>query len=144
VASGAARRAAERSDANVIKRLKTCVARGEKSLGDPTAFLQVDEEFHRVIVHAVRNPFMERLAQSLQILGRKSREITAQVPSIRQQTHSDHLQILESLIERDPDQASRAMQQHLCNVRDAYRREQAKHGTSSPEQPPTEDSLGSS
>jgi GntR family transcriptional regulator, transcriptional repressor for pyruvate dehydrogenase complex len=124
--------------------LKTCVARGEKSLGDPTVFLEVDEEFHRVIVQAARNPFMERLAQSLQILGRTSRKITAQVASTRRQTHTDHLQILESLIERDPDQASRAMQQHLCNVRDAYRREQAKHGTSSPEQPLTGDSPGSS
>lgn len=143
VESGAARLAAERSEESVIERLESCVACGEKSLGDPTAFLEVDEEFHRVIVQATRNPFMERLAQSLQILGRTSREITAQVAGIRQQTHSDHLQILESLIERDPDEASRAMQQHLRNVRDAYRREQTKHRTSSPEQTSTKDSPGS-
>lgn len=128
IEAGIASLAAERLTAETIELLQSCIAQGEKSVEDPAKFLEVDVEFHRLISEGADSPFLQRVAQSLHILGKASREITVQLPGIRQQVHADHQKILEALVNRNPAQASESMLRHLKNVQEAYHRHRSQTG----------------
>lgn len=118
--TGIARVAAQRIDSETLDRLGTCVAEGEKSIDESEEFLRLDMEFHGILVEATENPFLERVFQTFQVLGKVSREITVQIPGVRLQSHSDHQRIFKVLKDHDPEGASRAMQDHLNNIQRAY------------------------
>lgn len=120
VESGITRIAAERISADVLEQLRTCTEHGGKNIDNPAAFLEADMRFHHLIVESTKNPFLERVSQSLGILGKASRELTVQLPGVRQQSHADHEDVFDALMKHDPDQASRAMHRHLENVWRAY------------------------
>ena len=103
--------------------LAACLDEGGRSLADAEAFLRVDIAFHQRIVDAAANPYLSRVAQSFFELGRASREITVDLPGVRQQSHVDHESVYRAMVERDREAACRAMQTHLRNVREAYRRQ---------------------
>lgn len=120
VEAGITRVAAQHISADTLEQLRTCVEHGKKNIDSPAAFLQVDMRFHQLIVESTNNPFLVRVSQSLGILGKASRELTVQLPGVRQQSHADHEDVLTALMNQDPDQASNAMQRHLDNVWRAY------------------------
>ena len=121
VEAGIARIAATRISQEAIDRLRKCVDFEAHELDDADRFIQSDVEFHRIIFDAVDNPFLIRIATSLHILGRASREITGHIPGVIPQSLKDHKKILAAMIARDPDKAAAAMEAHLRNVRRAYR-----------------------
>lgn len=120
VESGITRVAAQRMNAEDLERLRACTEYGRDNIDHPATFLQADMQFHQVIVDSTDNPFLGRVSQSLGILGKASRELTVQLPEVRQQSRADHEDILDALMNHDPDQASSAMQRHLENVWRAY------------------------
>lgn len=126
IESGVTALAATKFDDALTDRLRACLDEGQLFIEDPEAFLQVDMRFHQLIVEAAGNPFLDRIAQSFHELGQASREITVYLPGVRQRSHKDHQRIFNALVKRDAKAASKAMEHHLLNVRNAYRRQYAK------------------
>ena len=107
----------------ICESLAACLDEGGRNLDDAEVFLKIDIAFHQLIVDAAANPYLSRVAQSFFELGRASREITVDLPGVRQQSHLDHESVYRALAERDGEAAYRAMQTHLRNVHEAYRRQ---------------------
>ena len=122
IESGLAALAATRITDEEISRLRACVELDEDALSDPEQFAKLDAEFHWIICKAANNSFLERVATSVQVLGRASRGITSHLPGVLEQSLRDHKRIVTALAARDSEQAATAMKSHLWNVRDAYNR----------------------
>jgi DNA-binding FadR family transcriptional regulator len=89
---------------------------------DFEAFIQADIAFHRVIARSCGNPALEALIEALAtrtLRGRLWRAITEEgtLPT----THREHLAILQSLRQHDPDGARLRMGTHLLAVQDFMR-----------------------
>jgi DNA-binding FadR family transcriptional regulator len=89
--------------------------------------------FHEAIIDACENPFLQSIANSLYVLGKKSRRVTSHVDGVLARSLEDHRVILAALRARDASRASEAMRAHLCNVRDAYRNAQPPGDDERPE-----------
>lgn len=131
IESGLARLAATRISDEQIERLRACVEMDKEALSDRERFTELDVEFHWTIFEAADNSFLQRVAKSLQVLGRASREITSHIPGVLEQSLEDHKRIVEAMAARDPDQAATAMKSHLWNVRNAYNRAHDREGVAS-------------
>ncbi len=90
-------------------------------LNDPEAFSATDVAFHEAIIDACDNPFLQSIAGSLYVLGKKSRNITSRIPSALENSLEDHKRILQALKARDGQAAAEAMRKHLLGVRAVYR-----------------------
>lgn len=108
--------AAQRITAEEIAQLEECLSRSRSGLSDYAAYLQADLDLHEIIVTAARNPLLQRFMSSLRSLGKASRERTATLPGIAEQTIQDHQNIIEALRTHQPDVAQQAMLTHLEHV----------------------------
>jgi len=88
---------------------------------DAATFAAADVAFHEAIIDACDNVFLQSIAGSLYVLGKKSRSITSQVPAVLKRSVQDHRDILAALQARSPARASAAMRHHLVRVRSGYR-----------------------
>jgi GntR family transcriptional regulator, transcriptional repressor for pyruvate dehydrogenase complex len=121
IESGVAALAATLISDEQLARLEACVADESSMLNSPEVFAAADMTFHETIIEACGNALLESITGSLYVLGKKSRQITSQVPNLLERSLEDHRQILAALQARDPVLAGQAMRQHLIRVRDAYR-----------------------
>ncbi|HEY1684560.1 MAG TPA: FadR/GntR family transcriptional regulator [Tepidisphaeraceae bacterium] len=112
--------AARRVGKTDLAALQKCLAGAIKVVNDAALFSEADIQFHQIIFEASGNPFLIRVVQSLAVLGRASREITAQLPSVRRRSLEDHRAIYEALRQGNSAAAAEAMGTHLRHVRDAY------------------------
>lgn len=117
---GVAALAATRMHGADLARLHALVDDEQALLASPEQFAAADMAFHEAIIDACGNPFLQSIANSLYLLGKKSRGVTSQVAGVLARSLEDHRGILDALEARDAEQAARAMQRHLCRVRDAY------------------------
>lgn len=115
----AALAASQMSDAH-LARLHALVEDEQSLLGNPETFSAADMAFHETIIDACDNPFLQSIANSLYLLGKKSRRVTSQVAGVLERSLQDHRDIIAALQARDPAQAAEAMRRHLCRVREAY------------------------
>ncbi|EJN09612.1 FadR/GntR family transcriptional regulator [Herbaspirillum sp. YR522] len=121
IETGVAALAATHMDDSELQRLVRNVDDEARLLSDPVAFAAADVEFHEAIIEACANPFLQSIAGSLYMLGKKSRSITSRIPATLERSLQDHREILDALQARDPQRASQAMRSHLQHVRAAYR-----------------------
>lgn len=124
IESGVAALAASRISDEQITRLKACTQMDADAMNNAGEFIKLDLEFHEIIFAAAGNSFLSRVAKSLQVLGKASREVTAYLPGVLERSVDDHRHIYNALRKHDADQASAAMKMHLCHVRDAYQEQQ--------------------
>ena len=82
-------------------------------------FLELDVELHQLIVKAADNQLLEAMARSLNVLGRKSRELTVRRPGAVSRAADEHRAIITAILARSPVDARSAMETHLLNVRSA-------------------------
>ncbi len=99
-----------------LHRLHEMVTIQRALVADPLAFRVSDQEFHRTIADATGNPFLQRIALSLYVLGMEYRRIASETPGVLEQSVIDHAAIVATLAERDPAAAALAMQEHMHNV----------------------------
>lgn len=121
IETGVAALAATHMAEEELERLNRNVEDEARLLSDPAAFAAADVEFHEAIIEACDNPFLQSIAGSLYMLGKKSRTITSRIPATLERSLQDHRDILVALKARDPQRAADAMRTHLIRVRDAYR-----------------------
>jgi len=126
IESGIARLAASRISKQGIDKLRRCLDEEVQDLNDADRFIAADEQFHKTIFDAVVNPFLQKIATSLHVLGHASREVTGHIPGVIEQSLADHKRILSAIVARDGGKAGEAMEAHLVNVRKAYQRRAAR------------------
>lgn len=111
-----ARHAAERISAADLDKLSAMLRPQRRLVEDPVGFRLSDQEFHDTIWRAAGNPFLERVARSLNVLGMEYRRIATQSSAVLRQSVVDHQAIVAALAARDPDAAARAMTGHMKNI----------------------------
>jgi len=114
---GAAGLAALNVSDSQIAELRKCLDLTHRYAGDPWAFMENDIRLHTIIFDASSNSLLKNIAVSLQQMNRLSRELTTVFDEVRKQSVEDHSAIVKAISERNPDEAERAMRQHLLNVR---------------------------
>lgn len=122
IEGGITRLACERLTDAEIARLRQNVdeARAALDRNDHDGIRQLDIELHETIINACGNVYLQKVAQSIRLLSRKSRTITTVIPSILQSTFDDHEHIVQALAERNPAKAAEAMYRHLDHVQQHY------------------------
>lgn len=120
VESAITKLAAQKISDDQLTLLRGLVGDEDGLLDDPQRFIEADVEFHQAIFDAAENSFLGRVATSLHVLGRASREITGYIPGVLKNSIKDHQRVLAALEQRDPKRAGAAMERHLRNVRAAY------------------------
>jgi DNA-binding GntR family transcriptional regulator len=116
----AARRAAERIDAEQLAALEETVAAAEAARvrEDLAAHTAADAEFHRLIARAADNQLLVEMLDSLRLRVRGLRSVAAaDWPPTRQPSNRE--QIVDALRRRDAKAAARLMDEHLHPVREA-------------------------
>ncbi len=98
-----------------LGRLRDEIDRMSALEADPDAYLEVDHEFHMEICRAAENRLLDRIMYSARWLGTASRRITNQAPAALRCATTDHTEIYEALVARDPARAREAMRKHLSN-----------------------------
>ena len=113
---GIAGLAAQRITDEELAELEAGLGRSQETLHHPSDFLQADEQLHKTITQAARNPIMSRVIDSISRLLMVSRSRTVEITGVRERTVEDHRAIIAALKRRDPEAAQEAMLQHLNNV----------------------------
>lgn len=85
-------------------------------IDDPDAFMEADMELHGMILKAARNRIMPVFMQSINKISLFSRRRTGEDINVRKRTLRDHGAIVAALRARDPENAKKAMMQHLAHV----------------------------
>jgi DNA-binding FadR family transcriptional regulator len=98
-----------------LDRLSNEIDRMSALEADPDAYLEVDHEFHMEICRAADNRILDRIMYSARWLGTASRRITNEGPAALRSATTDHTEIYEALVARDPARARAAMRKHLSN-----------------------------
>jgi len=98
-----------------LARLGTEIERMSALEADPEAYLEVDHEFHMEICRAADNRILDRIMYSARWLGTASRRLTNEAPAGLRRATTQHTEIYEALVARDPAAARAAMRKHLSN-----------------------------
>jgi GntR family transcriptional regulator, transcriptional repressor for pyruvate dehydrogenase complex len=99
-----------------LAEIGVCLERAAASVHDVSLFLAADLELHQKITAAAHNQMIGRFMATLSRLGSASRSRTGELQTVRNQSLQDLQEIIAALQRRDPQAASRAMQNHLINI----------------------------
>lgn len=116
VETGIARRAAQRMGDEELAQLRALVEPHAKLATDPVGFRVADDAFHAMLWAGADNPFLARVALSLNVLGMDFRRRASELPSVLSQSAEDHMAIVAALESRDADRAAAAVATHMHNV----------------------------
>jgi GntR family transcriptional repressor for pyruvate dehydrogenase complex len=120
---GLARYAAEHATVSEIEALRSALEANRAALGDLGKFERTDVAFHYVLAVIPRNPifttlhaaFVEWLVEQRRVtLNWRGRQGTAQL------AYEAHAAIYRAVAARDPDEAERAMRDHLTHTSGIY------------------------
>ena len=89
-------------------------------INDERKFLECDLELHEMIMKAGGNRIIPVFMQSINKLSLLLRQQSNTNPHIRQNTIRDHELIIHALKNHNPEETSRAMEQHIANVEKAF------------------------
>jgi GntR family transcriptional repressor for pyruvate dehydrogenase complex len=121
VEAGNVRLAASRVSESGLATLDGLVRELETNIDDADRFRELDIALHVAICEAAGNFLLLQFMNIISTLGRVSRERTGRQREIRRATLRDHRQILDALRAGSPDDAERAMLEHLDHVAEGLR-----------------------
>lgn len=121
VESGIARLLAERVGQATIARLRKLVEIQHRLTDNPVAFRVSDMEFHRTIGADLGNPILERISESLYVLGNEYRRVAWETPGVLSRSVADHEQIIAALDTHDAETIEAAMVRHMRSVHETTR-----------------------
>lgn len=116
IEGGIAERAARHIGKEQVEKLRGIVASQHQMTADPVGFRVSDLEFHQTLIDAAGNPFLARVAVSLNVLGMEFRRMASEQPKVLRQSVIDHEQIVAALARRDAAAAAAAIKQHMVNI----------------------------
>jgi GntR family transcriptional regulator, transcriptional repressor for pyruvate dehydrogenase complex len=101
-----------------LDEMERLLAQAGDSLGDSAVLNQVNLSFHGQIALASGNTVMHQILDVLASLFRQEQRMILSIHGRSADDHAEHLEICAAVAARDPELASRRMQQHLERVRD--------------------------
>jgi DNA-binding FadR family transcriptional regulator len=113
IAALAATRVTEEYIATMREALETM----DTALDNVDVFVEADLDFHLALAEATQNPFIPLLMDSIIDVLREQRKRTGLSNGGLKRGQSHHKKILNAVIQRDPQAARQAMQDHLKQVR---------------------------
>jgi GntR family transcriptional repressor for pyruvate dehydrogenase complex len=120
VEPAAARLAAERAKPGDIRRMRRFLD-ASKDTKDPTVFNDCCEELHKAIAAATHNPLLLKLYEALLPVSSLADAVGERVPysdEEHQFYYAHHRDIVEAIVDREPDRAERLMRVHVNAVGD--------------------------
>jgi GntR family transcriptional regulator, sialic acid-inducible nan operon repressor len=96
-----------------IAALRTALNANEKAIPDSERFYTTDVAFHAVLYEIPRNPVFPSVHRAFTSWLAPHWERMLRSPERNRINYLSHREILEGIVERDPDSAERALQNHL-------------------------------
>jgi DNA-binding GntR family transcriptional regulator len=120
----AVRLTAERIDASGAKRLRACLARHSERLdaGDLLGASAANADLHAAMLELSGHSTAQRLIQGLNAHMVRYQYRTILIPGRPASSLAEHTAVVEAIVAGSPDDAEKAMRDHLFSVADAVRR----------------------
>jgi GntR family transcriptional regulator, transcriptional repressor for pyruvate dehydrogenase complex len=112
----AAELAAKRATKEQLKAIQASLTRLNKRGHTTEERVELDIELHSLIVAASQNELLITLIKSLEVLARRSRQLTIAVPGVAARARKEHGEIVDAIVARKPAAAREAMAAHLTAV----------------------------
>ena len=109
--------AASRIEEQLLITMREAVAAMDRSLHNPSAYIEADLDFHLALAEAVGNPLILSLLDSIVELLREQRSRIFNVDGGPERGQFHHKRILHAIEAHDPEAARQAMREHLEQVR---------------------------
>lgn len=122
IETGLARQAANSAEPFELARLENAIQKMRTNLGDSAAFVAADIEFHIDIAEIGRNSLVVATIRGMLNWLSKFKRDYVSVPGAEALAIAEHERILSAIAEHDPDEAVKAMSDHLKRANDLYRR----------------------
>lgn len=106
--------AALRADVADITRLRGLVSEMYRCIEDPGGYSQLDNAFHEAIGLAAKNDMLARLTTPIYLILRAGRSATNHAIGDRHTSQQGHEAIVGAIAQHDPEQAQRAMADHIA------------------------------
>lgn len=110
--------AAARATEGDIAALREAVAVMDRALDDADTYIAADNDFHRTLAGATRNPLILALTDSIVDLLSEQRKLIFSVEGGPQRGQAHHKGLLDMVARRDADGARERMRAHMRQVRD--------------------------
>jgi GntR family transcriptional repressor for pyruvate dehydrogenase complex len=111
--------AAHRRSARHVEHLRKILEDASRHSEDPRVLSERDAQFHVTIAEASQNPVLVRVMLTLLDLLETGRREALSIPGRAQRSLEEHKRIQEEIEARNPDEARRAMLNHLTSVESA-------------------------
>ena len=108
----AALAAARRSSAD-CDTLATLIELQKQVIKEPQRYREADTQFHAKLAEMADNPFLARIAQSMNILGLEFRKVASETSAVLAGSVLQHRNILEAVKAGDPELSRKAMADHM-------------------------------
>lgn len=114
--------AAEKADAEDLKKMEQAVQRMDKSRDLANEAIQADLDFHLFLAKATKNRVLAKIMMVITDLMMESRRTTVRIPGAIDKAIQFHGEILSAITKRRPDLARRNMIRHLEDVQEDLRK----------------------
>ncbi|HLI87540.1 MAG TPA: FadR/GntR family transcriptional regulator [Ktedonobacteraceae bacterium] len=114
---GIAALAAVRAAEEHITAMQTMVEAMDAHMSDPDAYIEADNEFHRILAKATQNDLILTIVDSIMDLLSEQRKHISKVSGATARAQQHHKSILAAIRRHDAEAARIAMQSHLGQVR---------------------------
>jgi len=115
-----ARLAAERASNADLERLQANLHEQEQALHNSQAFAQADQDFHSVLAAISENPILNVISQTMFNWLTQTHTSLVQTPGSEHLSLAEHQRIYKAIAAHDPEEAVRAMQDHLSRANRRY------------------------
>ena len=122
----AAELAAKRATKEQLKAIQASLARVNKRGHTSEERVELDIELHSLIVAASQNELLITLIKSLEVLARRSRQLTIAVPGVAARARKRHSELVDAIVSRKPAAAREAMAAHLTVVHELAEEHRAR------------------
>lgn len=112
---GLVRNAAENATAEQLQELEQALEANRKMIGNPSGFIRTDVEFHFVFARIIGNPAFVALHEAMSSWLLQQRQIALSEPGEDRRGYKAHARIFAAVKDRDPDEAEKAMRDHLAS-----------------------------
>jgi DNA-binding FadR family transcriptional regulator len=99
-----------------IGALRTALAANEQAISDSQRFYASDVAFHAVLYEIPRNPVFPSVHKAFTSWLAPHWERMLRSPERNRINYLSHREIFEAIVERDPEAAERALQNHLASA----------------------------
>ncbi len=114
----AARSAALKADADVMKQMRTVFSEPGK---DISALIEEDTKLHSYIVSCTENTYIIRMMDRIYSNNYRLMLYGSGMPGVFEASNAEHIAIIDAILERNPDKAEKSMLRHLSHSeRTAY------------------------